>query len=152
MTSTSDLATRIHDEMTAALKAGDKLRLGALRMLLAAVKYREVEVGHELSDDEVRGIAAKEVKKRNESIEAFDAGGRPELVEKETAERDVIAVFAPEALSDDEVDAAVGVAIEETGATSMKDMGAVMRAVMGRLGNRADGSVVQAKVRAKLGD
>jgi uncharacterized protein len=146
------LTAKIREEMASALRAGEKVRLGALRMLLAAIQNREVEVRHELSDDEVRDVAAKEVKKRNESIEAFDAAGRAELVEQETAEREAIAVYAPTPLSEAEVDALVDEAITEVGATSIAEMGKVMGAVMGRIGKRADGSVVQAKVRARLGD
>jgi uncharacterized protein len=145
------LTGKIRQEMTSALKAGEKVRLGALRMLLAAIKNREVELHHELSDDEVRDVAAKEVKKRTESIEAFEAAGRSELVERETAEREVIAVYAPAPLTEAEVDALVDEAIAGAGATSIREMGNVMRAVMARIGKRADGSVVQAKVRARLG-
>jgi uncharacterized protein YqeY len=136
--------------MTASLKAGDKVRLGALRMLSAAITNREKELGHALSDDEVREVAGKEVKKRTESIEAFDAAGRTELADKERTERDLLAAYAPEQLSDAEVDAIVEDAITSTGATSMKEMGKVMGAVMAKAKGRVDGSAVQAKVRAKL--
>ena len=145
------LATQIRGDMTAALKAGEKLKLGALRMLTAAITNREKEVGHALSDDEVREVAGKEVKKRTESIEAFDAAGRTELADKERAEREVVAAFAPEQLSDAEVDAIVDDVIASTGATSPKEMGKVMGAVMAKARGRVDGSVVQAKVREKLG-
>ena len=147
----SALAARVHEEMTASLKAGDKVKLGALRMLAAAITNREKELGHALTDDEVREVAGKEMKKRTESIEAFDAAGRTELVDKERAERDVVAVYAPEQLSEAEVDAIVDDAISSTGATSPKEMGKVMGAVMAKAKGRVDGSVVQAKVRAKLG-
>jgi uncharacterized protein YqeY len=146
------LAAQVRDEMTAALKAGDKVRLGALRMLSAAITNREKEIGHALSDDEVREVAGKEVKKRTESIEAFDAAGRTELADKERAERDVVATFAPEQLSDAEVDALIDEAIASSGATSPREMGKVMGAVMTGAKGRVDGSAVQAKVRAKLGD
>jgi len=145
------LKTQVHDEMTAALKAGDKLRLGALRMLSAAITNREKEVLHELSDDEVREIAAKEVKKRAESIEAFEQGGRPDLAEKEAAEREILKAYAPEQLSEAEVDALIDEAIAATGASTPQEMGKVMGLVMGRAKGRVDGSVVQAKVRALLG-
>jgi uncharacterized protein YqeY len=145
------LATRVHDEMTAALKGGDKVRLGALRMLSAAITNREKEIGRPLSDDEVREVAGKEVKKRTESIEAFDAAGRTELADKERAERDVVAAFAPAQLTDAEVDALIDEAIASSGATSPKEMGKVMGAVMAKARGRVDGSAVQTKVRAKLG-
>jgi uncharacterized protein len=145
------LKTRLRDEMNDALRAGDKLRLGALRMLSAGITNREKELLHELSDDEVREVAAREVKRRSESIEAFAKGGRQDLVDKETAERAVLAAYAPEQLSDAEVDAMVDQAIAETGATSMKEMGKVMAAVMSGARGRVDGNAVQAKVRARLG-
>jgi uncharacterized protein YqeY len=136
--------------MTAALRAGDKVRLGALRMLAASITNREKEVLHELEDDEVREVAGKEVKRRTESIEAFDAAGRTELADKERAEREVLQPFAPEQLSDGEVDALIDRAISSTGASSMGDMGKVMGAVMATAKGKADGSVVQAKVRQRL--
>jgi uncharacterized protein len=145
------LKTRLRDEMNDALRGGDKLRLGALRMLSAGITNREKELLHELSDDEVREVAAREVKRRSESIEAFAKGGRQDLVDKETAERAVLAAYAPEQLSDAEVDAMVDQAIAETGATSMKEMGKVMAAVMSGARGRVDGNAVQAKVRARLG-
>lgn len=145
------LKERIRSELTAAMKAGDKMKLGTLRMLTTAIVNREKEVLHELSDDEVREVAAREVKRRTESIEAFERGDRPDLVAKETAERDLLAAYAPEQLSDERVDALIDEAIAATGATSVKEMGKVMGAVMGRARGAVDGTAVQAKVRARLG-
>jgi len=136
--------------MTAALRVGDKVRLGALRMLAASITNREKEVLHELSDEEVREVAGKEVKRRNESIEAFESAGRTELAEKERAEREVLEPFAPEQLADAEVDALIDGAISATGATSMQDMGKVMGAVMASAKGTVDGSAVQRKVRERL--
>jgi uncharacterized protein len=144
------LKTQVHDQMTAALRAGDKVRLGALRMLAASITNREKEVLHELDDDEVREVAGKEVKRHSESIEAFDAAGRTELADKERAEREVLQPFAPEQLSDAEIDALIDLAISTTGASSMGDTGKVMGAVMATAKGKADGSVVQAKVRERL--
>jgi uncharacterized protein len=144
------LKAQVREQMTAAMRTGDKVRLGALRMLSAAITNREKEVLHDLDDDEVREVAAKEVKRRAESIEAFDSAGRTELADKERAEREVLRPFAPEQLSDAEVDALIDGAISSTGATSMADMGKVMGAVMATAKGRADGSVVQAKVRERL--
>jgi uncharacterized protein len=144
------LRERLADEIKDALRAGEKIRLGALRMLSAAVTNKEKELRHELSDDEVRDVATKEMKKRAESIEAFDGAGRRELVEKERAERDAIASYAPEHLSEDEVDALVHEAFAATGATSEKELGAVMGLVMGKAKGRVDGKVVQEKVRVRL--
>jgi uncharacterized protein YqeY len=145
------LKEQVHEQMTAALRAGDKLRLGALRMLAAAITNREKEILHELSDDEVREVAGKEVKKRSESIEAFASAGRTELAEKERAEREILQPFAPEQLSDAEVDALIDEAISSTEASSMKEMGAVMGAVMASAKGKVDGSLVQRKVRERLG-
>jgi uncharacterized protein YqeY len=148
--SDSTLKDRLATEITESLRAGDKVRLGALRMLSAAVTNREKELLHELSDDEVREVAAKETKKRTESIEAFEGAGRRELAEKERSERDAIAGYAPSMLSDDEVAALVDEAFAATGATSDKELGAVMGFVMGRAKGRVDGRVVQEQVRARL--
>ena len=144
------LKAQVHEQMTAALRAGDKVRLGALRMLAASITNREKEVLHELSDDEVSEVAGKEVKRRTESIEAFASAGRTELAEKERAEREVLQPFAPEQLSDAEVDALIDEAMSATGATSMQEMGKVMGAVMASAKGRVDGSVVQRKVRERL--
>jgi len=144
------LKAQVHEQMTAALRAGEKVRLGALRMLAASITNREKEVMHELSDDEVREVAGKEVKRRAESIEAFESAGRTELAEKERAEREVLQPFAPEQLSDAEVDALIDDAISATGATTMQEMGKVMGAVMASAKGKVDGSVVQQKVRERL--
>jgi uncharacterized protein YqeY len=144
------LKERLTTELRDALRASEKVRLGALRMLSAAVTNKEKELRHELSDEEVRDVAAKEMKKRAESIEAFEGADRPELVEKERAERDAIASYAPEQLSEDELDALVDEAFAGTGATSEKEFGAVMGSIMGKAKGRVDGKVVQEKVRARL--
>lgn len=149
------LKAQISAEMTAAMKSGDKVRVGTLRMLLAAIKNREVEGSavRELSDDEVRSVAAKEVKKRTESIEAFESAGRTELAEKESAEREILRPFAPPPVDEAALDALVDEALAATGATSMKEMGRVMGAVMKKAAElgQVDGNEVQAKVRARLG-
>ena len=146
----SMLKVQVHEQMTAALRAGEKVRLGALRMLASSITNREKEVMRELSDDEVREVAGKEVKRRAESIEAFESAGRTELAEKERAEREVLQPFAPEQLSDADVDALIDDAISATGATSMQEMGKVMGAVMASAKGKVDGSVVQQKVRERL--
>jgi hypothetical protein len=145
------LKTKVHEEMTAAMRSGDRLRLGALRLLAAAITNREKDVLHELDDDEVREVAGKEVKKRTESIEAFESAGRTELAEKERAEREILRPYAPEPLDDAGVDALIDDAIAATGAASLGEMGKVMGAVMATAKGRVDGSVVQAKVRERLG-
>jgi uncharacterized protein YqeY len=150
--SDATLKDEIQSQMHQALKAGDKVRLGALRLLTAAIKNREIEIRHELGDDEVREIAGKEVKKRTESIEAFEAAGRMELAEKERQERDIVSVYAPAQLSDDTVDALIDEALAITGATSPKEMGKVMGFVMGKAKGQVDGTLVQQKVLARLSD
>ena len=145
------LKAQLREDITSALKAGEKVRLGALRMLSASITNREKDVLHELSDDEVRAVAGKEVKKRTEAIEAFDGAGRTELADKERAERDVLAAYAPEQLDEAAIDALVDDAIAETGASTPQDLGKVMGLVMGKAKGQVDGSVVQRKVRARLG-
>lgn len=146
------LKASVRADMTAAMKSGDKLRLGALRMLAAAITNREKELLHELDDDEVREMAGREVKKRTESIEAFEAAGRTELVEKERAEREVLRAYAPEQLDEATVDALIDEAIASTHVTSVREMGKVMGIVMGRAKGQVDGALVQRKVRERLGE
>lgn len=143
---------QIRQQMTEAMKAGDKTRVAVLRMFLSAIRYREDELGHELTDEEITEVASKEVKKRSESIEAFDGAGRTELAEQERAEREIIAAWAPAQLDDAAVDALVDAAITDTGASSMQDMGKVMSSVMSKAQGQVDGKAVQQKVRARLGD
>jgi hypothetical protein len=145
------LKQEIRGRMTEAMRSGDRITLETLRMLTTAIVNREKEVLHELSDDEVREVAAREVKRRTESIEAFERGGRADLVEKETAEREILRAYAPEQLSDEEIDALIDDAIAATGASSVKELGKVMGSVMGKAKGRVDGTVVQAKVRERLG-
>lgn len=144
------LTTRIREELTAAMRSGDKLRLSTLRLLTAAVTNREKELGHELSDDEVHAVATKEMKKRTEAIEAFEAAGRSELATKEREELEILVPYAPERLDEAAVDALIDEAIAGTGVSSPGELGKVMGAVMAKAKGRVDGAVVQAKVRARL--
>ncbi len=146
------LKEQLRAEIAGAMKAGDKVRVGALRMLLASIINREKESGgHELSDDEVREVAAKEVKKRTEAMEAFEAAGRDELATKELAEREILQAYAPAQLDEAAVDTLIDEAFAATGASAPSDMGKVMGMVMAKAKGQVDGSVVQAKVRARLG-
>lgn len=145
------LREKIAEEMRAAMKAREQARVAALRMLMTAVKNTEVEKLHELSDDEVLDVIAREAKRRRESIDAFEKGGRSDLVEKETAELRVLETYLPEKLSDEELAALVEQAVAETGASSPKQMGEVMKALMPKVRGRADGAQVSALVKAKLG-
>jgi uncharacterized protein len=148
---TSALKERLADEMRAALKSGEKIRLGALRLLSASVKNREVELRHPLSDEEFIEVANREVKRRKEAIEAFSAGGRDDLVAKESEEQRVLESYLPASLSEDEVTALIDEAMTATGAAGPGDLGKVMGYVMGKAKGRADGKEVQAKVRTRLG-
>lgn len=145
------LHTQIREQIAQALKAGDKLRVGSLRMLSAAITNREKDERHELSDDEVREVAGREMKKRGESIEAFQAAGRTELADKERAERDVLAEYAPTQLTDEQVDALIDEAFQATGASGPADIGKVMGFVMARAKGQVDGAAVQLRVKERLG-
>jgi len=146
----STLKVQVHSQMTAAMKSGDKTSVAALRMLMAAITNKEKELMHELSDDEVREVAGREVKKRGESIEAFEGAGRIELAEKERAERGVLEAYAPAQLSDEEIDGLIDQAISASSATSPQEIGKVMSIVMGQAKGRVDGAQVQQRVRDKL--
>ena len=147
-----NLNQQLGADLTAAMKAKDAARLSALRMLKAAVMNKGVEKGRDLDDAEVLQVVASLVKQRRDSIEQFEKAGRADLVEKETGEIAVLEHYLPPALSQDEIDAAVAAAIAETGATSPKDMGQVMKAVMPKLaGKNADGRAVNEAVRRTLG-
>jgi uncharacterized protein len=145
------LKEQVRERTTAAMKAGDKMTVGALRMLSAAILNREKDVGHDLSDDEVREVAGKEVKKRTESIEAFSAAGRDELAQKEEAERAVLEPYAPAQLDEGAVDALIDEAFAATGASGPQDMGKVMGFVMSKGKGQVDGGLVQKKVKERLG-
>lgn len=145
------LRDTIAEDLTAAMKARDQVRVATLRMLITAVKNAKVERMHELDDDEVIDIAAREAKRRKESIEAFRAGGRQDLVDKEEAELAVLQSYLPEQLTGDALAALVDQAIAETGASTPKEMGAVMKALMPVVRGRADGGELSALVKARLG-
>lgn len=145
------LRDRIGDDMREAMKARDRLRVGALRMLMAAVKNTEVEKLHQLSDDEVLEVVAREAKRRRESIEAFEQGGRRDLVDKEAAELAVLEGYLPARLTEEEISLLVEEAIAETGASTPKQMGEVMKALIPKIRGRADGAQVSALVKARLG-
>jgi uncharacterized protein YqeY len=149
----SSLNQRIAADLTAAMKAKDTARLSALRMLKAAIMNKGmVEKGRDLNDAEVLQVVASLVKQRRDSIDQFAKAGRTDLVEKETGEIAILEHYLPPAVSADEIDAAVAEAIADTGASSPKDMGKVMKAVMPKLsGKNVDGRTVNEAVRRKLG-
>ena len=146
------LNDKVAAEITAAMKAKDPARLSALRMLKAAIMNKGVEKGRDLEDAEILQVVSSLVKQRRDSIDQFSKAGRTDLVEKETGEIAVLEAYLPPAASAAEIDEAVAAAIAETGASSPKDMGKVMKAVMAKLaGKNADGKVVNEAVRRKLG-
>ena len=146
------LNEQVAQDITAAMKARDQASLSALRMLKAAIMNKGVEKGRDLEDAEVLQVVSSLVKQRRDSIDQFSKAGRTDLVDKETGEIAVLERYLPPAASAEEIDAAVAAAIAESGATSPKDMGKVMKAVMPKLaGKNADGKAVNEAVRRKLG-
>jgi uncharacterized protein YqeY len=146
------LKDRLAAEMREALKARQTVRLSALRMLAASVKNREVELGHVLSDEELHEVAAREVKRRKEAVEAYAAAGREDRADVEREEQRVLETYLPTPLTEQEVDALVAEAVTSTGATGPGDLGKVMGYVMTRAKGKVDGKAVQARVRALLGE
>jgi uncharacterized protein YqeY len=145
------LKEQIVGDMTASMKAKDVARTSTLRMLKSAINYREIEKGGELDDEELSKLLRSQVKQRRDSVEQYQKAGRQELVEKETAEITIIEDYLPQAASPEEIEQAVAAAIAETGATSMKEMGAVMKATMALLaGQNPDGRTVSETVKKKL--
>ena len=145
------LKQQIISDMTAAMKAQDSVRTSTLRMLKAAITNREKEGSGELTDEDVLKLLRSQVKQRRDSVEQFEKAGRQELADKEKAEIAIIDTYLPQAASQTEIDQAVVAAITETGASSMKEMGGVMKAAMAKLaGKNADGKMVSDAVKAKL--
>jgi uncharacterized protein YqeY len=145
------LKEKITSDMTAAMKAKDAARTSTLRMVKAAIMNREKEGSGQLTDEDVMKLLRSQVKQRRDSVEQYQKAGRQELVDKETAEIAVIEEYLPQAASAAEIDQAVADAIAETGASSMKDMGTVMKAAMAKLaGKNADGKMVSESVKKKL--
>ena len=146
------LKQRIIDDMTGAMRAKDAARLSTLRMVKAAMMNRQIEKGGELTDEELAKMLQSLVKQRRDSVEQYERGGRAELAAKERAEIGVIEAYLPQAATREEIEGAVAAAIEETGASTLKEMGAVMKAAQARLSGRvADGRTLSELVRAKLG-
>jgi uncharacterized protein len=145
------LSKQIVADLTTAMKAQDAGRTSTLRMVKAAMMNRQIEKGSELDDDDMQKLLRSLVKQRRDSIEQYEKAGRQELVDKEQAEIDVIETYLPQAASHAEIEQAVTAAIAETGASSMKDMGKVMKAAQAALvGKNADGRLVSELVKAKL--
>ncbi len=133
------------------MKARDKARVGALRMISADIQRVEVDERRTLSDDDVLGVLTRMLKQRRDALSQFEAAGRDDLAEQERFEIDVIEGFMPAAMSDADIESLVDRVVTETGAAGMKDMGRVMSAVKAAVTGRADMAVVSAKVKARLG-
>ena len=144
------LRTRITDDMKSAMRAKEAARLGTIRLLLAAIKQKEVDDRVELDDAAITGVVEKLIKQRKDSIGQFEAAGRDDLVAAEQAELAVLLTYLPEQLSTAEVETAVADAITEAGASSVKDMGKVMALLKARLAGRADMAQVSALIKARL--
>ena len=144
------LKSRITDDMKHAMRAKDAARLSTIRMLLAAIKQREVDERRELAEADVLAVVDKMIKQRRDSIAQFDKGNRPDLAANEKAEIDVLSAYMPQPLSEGEIDAMIADAIAGTGAAGPAGMGKVMAELKPKLAGRADLSAVSAKVKARL--
>jgi len=146
------LMQKISEDMTAAMRNKDQARLAPLRMAKAALMNREIEKGGALDDAEAQQVIVSLIKQRRDSAEQFTKGGRPELAARETAEIGTLEKYLPPPIDPAEIEKAVDEAVKETGATSAKDLGKVMKAVMNKLSGRGtDGRVINEAVRKKLG-
>ncbi|HEY2782959.1 MAG TPA: GatB/YqeY domain-containing protein [Steroidobacteraceae bacterium] len=147
----STLKERITEDMKAAMRSGEKERLGIIRMATAAIKQREVDERIALDDSQVLSVLEKMIKQRKESVEQFKAGNRQDLADKESAEITLLQSYMPTQLSGAELDALINEAVAATGAASIKDMGKVMGLIKTKAQGRADMGAVGAKIKAKLG-
>jgi uncharacterized protein len=145
------LKERITDDMKAAMRSGEKERLGVIRMITAAIKQREIDERISLDDVQVLSVLEKMIKQRKESVEQFKAGSRQDLADKEAAEIILLQGYMPTQLSAAELDALINDAVAATGAASIKDMGKVMAVIKTKAQGRADMGAVGAKIKAKLG-
>lgn len=145
------LKTRLQDDMKTALKSKDKDRLGTIRLILAAIKQREVDERIDLDDAAIITVLDRMAKQRRESISQFQNAGRTDLADKEASELAVIQSYLPAALSDDELDQLIEVAMAESGASSIRDMGKVMALIKPKAQGRTDMAALSARVKARLG-
>jgi uncharacterized protein YqeY len=144
------LEERLVEEMNQALKSSDKLRLSAIRMIRSALKNKEIELRKKLEDEQVVKVIQAMVRKGEESVEQFQAGGRMDLVDKEKKEIEILKSFLPQPLSQEEILKIIDQSIQETQASSAKDIGKVMKSVMPKIGGKADGKLVNQLVKERL--
>ena len=137
------LTEKIRTDLTSAMKAQEKDRLSTIRMLQSAIKNEQINLGHELSDEEAMSVIRKAVKQRQDSVEQYTKGNRPELAAKEQAEIDILKAYLPPELSDAELESGIREIVASTGAQSKKDMGKVMKEATARYKGRADGKKIQ---------
>ncbi len=145
-----DLSKQLNDDLKAAMKAGDKSTREAIRSLKSMLREKEIELNRELTGEDQMQVLSSAAKKRKESIESYEEGGRDDLVQQERAELAVIEKYLPEQLNEDEIRELVDEVLVETGAETMRDMGRVMGTIMPQVRGKADGSIVQQIVREKL--
>ncbi|BAK78223.1 Yqey domain protein [Pseudogulbenkiania sp. NH8B] len=144
------LKLRISDDMKTAMKAKDAERLGTIRLLMAAIKQKEVDERVELDDAGIISVVDKMLKQRRDSVTQYEAAGRQDLADKEKAEMDVLTGYLPQPLTEAEIDALIDAAVVQSGAASMQDMGKVMGLLRPQMAGRADMAVVSARIKAKL--
>ncbi|MBN1780905.1 GatB/YqeY domain-containing protein [bacterium] len=144
------IEAQILEDMKAAMKSGDTIRLETIRMLRAQLKNANLGKKDPLAEDDVMSIIAKEAKKRKESIALYEKGGRQDLVENEKQELEILQSYLPKALTVEEIDVLIGEAISRTNASGTQDMGKVMGIIMPQVKSRADGKLIQERVRLKL--
>ena len=144
------LEERLVEEMKQAMRSNDKLRLSAIRMIRSAVKNKEIEVRKKLEDEDVVRVIQGMMRKAEESLEQFEKGGRMDLVEKEKQEVEVLKSFLPQPISQEEILKIIDQTIEETEASSLKDLGRVMKSVMPKLVGKADGKLINQLVKDRL--
>ncbi|MDR1351287.1 MAG: GatB/YqeY domain-containing protein [Zoogloeaceae bacterium] len=145
------LRSRIHEDMKVALKAGETVRLGAIRLLMAAIRQKEVDERAELDDNGIFAIIEKMVKRGKESLNQFEAAKRADLADKERQEINVLSAYLPKKMSLQEIDAAINAAFREIGATTAADMSKVMGVLKLQLSGKADMGMVSGRVKARLG-
>ncbi|OGP59402.1 MAG: glutamyl-tRNA amidotransferase [Deltaproteobacteria bacterium RBG_13_52_11b] len=144
------LEERLVDEMKQAMRSSDKVRLSTIRMIRTAVKNKEIELRKKLDDEEIQRVIQGMLRRTEESIEQFRLGGRMDLVDKESQEGDILKSYLPQALSTEEILKVIDESIQETQASSLKDLGKVMKSVMPKLTGKADGKVINQLVKERL--
>lgn len=146
------IADNINKDLVSAVKSGDKVSIAVMRMLKSEIKYKQIELGRELTDDDCITVLSSAAKKRRESIESFTRGSRDDLVAREKAELEVVTKYLPEQMSDSQLGELIDTVIAEVNASTSADIGPVMKNIMPRVRGRADGRKVNEMVRKKLGE